>query len=184
MSSQSLAPPGPAASSRPAGARVWFDARIRPNQALSPTGMALVAAGLAATGTLVALLAARSGLGLSAVFVLAQVALALAMLVWKARSLSRNEEHVLLTDDAVIVTATTAAGSIRRALDPAWLRIERKAHPAVGCEQVILTSRGLRLPVAAPLSPTERSQFADALEAALTRRREGLWRCFETNDQG
>jgi uncharacterized membrane protein len=108
--------------------------------------------------------------------VFVEAALVLAILLRHDARLSSVEERLVLTDDRLLIFTSSDDSGPSSALDPAWLRLERRRHPAVGLERLTLISRGRRAVVASVLSPAERADLADALDAALLRRREGLWR--------
>ena len=152
--------------------RIWFEAVIRPNQAISKRGLALVAIGLFApaqnfSGVMVVL-----QLWLASLFLGGEALLAVAALYWCAKRLSETEEHVRLTDDALIVEALDKGKVVSsQTIQPTWAHIERRIDKDFGCIAAFVRVRRRFVPIARCVSPEERAQIADALEQALLRRK-------------
>jgi uncharacterized membrane protein len=163
--------------SAPESDRIWFDARVTPNQAMSRRGLALIGIALLAPaaifgGVMLALKAWPATLFLGAEAVLAVVAL-----YWCAKRLSEQSERVVLTDDALIIESWDQGRPVSvESIEPTWAHIERHERSDFGCEAafVRLRQRGIR--IAQALSPSERTQLADALELALHQRKTGFAR--------
>lgn len=151
--------------------RIWFDASITPSRSLRKQDAWLPVLLVLAPSSVLSALLLRMGLGLSALAALAQAAAALSAVFWKSRDLARVVERVQLTDQDLIVHSSGSITTRSLRLDPAWLRVERTVHAAVGCERLVLVSGGRRATIAACLSPDERAGLADALEDAIQRRR-------------
>jgi uncharacterized membrane protein len=58
-------------------------------------------------------------------------------------------------------------------LNPVWVKLDRVTHEEFGIEQLFLTSRGRRLPIASFLGPREKESFAAALVAAIGEAKRG-----------
>lgn len=142
--------------------RVWFDARITPNLAMSQKGLALVAFALLAPALLFSAIM-RGGVGCAGV-------------VLCAKRLSEQSERVLLTDNALLVEAWDQGAPSSERVEPTWARIERRMHDDFGCEAVFVRVRvrRRRIRIAQALSTKERLQLADALEHALHQRNFGF----------
>ncbi len=86
-------------------------------------------------------------------------------------------EHVTVTPSALTVRKVNHRGRVREyVLNPLWVRLEKQTHEAYGLERLALISRGRQLPIAAFLSPDDKSAFADALGRALGEARRGVTR--------
>lgn len=171
-------PPDAAATDANVGQRLWFDACITPSRSLDRQGLCVAGGALLLPTAILAALLLRAGLGLPALFLGIEAAVAVGLIAWKSRQLGQSEERVLLTDEALVVIASedpSTAPVIRR-LEPTWVRVERSHHPAVGCDSLSVRARGRRITLAAALGPDEREAFADALEQALARRRRDISR--------
>lgn len=152
--------------------RIWFDACIRPNCAMSDRGLALVALGLFAPSlTFGAVMLAARAWPASA-FLGGEALLVCAALYFSARRLKQQRERVLLTNDALTVESWDKGILLsRERVEPTWARVQRRMHPDFGCEALFVSVRGKAIRVADALSPPERAELADALEAALRRRK-------------
>lgn len=155
--------------------RIWFDARIRPNAAMSRRGLALVGAGLMAPALIFGVIMIIYEAWPATLFLGAEAALAVAALYWCAKRLSEQWERVLLTDHALVVEAWDQGKPIAtHQIDPTWASIERRVSRDFGCEAVFVRVRRRRVRIAQALSPKERVELADALEHALHQRKTGF----------
>lgn len=155
--------------------RLWFDAQVRPNRSLSPQGLRrlLLATGIGGLVAGIALMA--SGQWIAAGFLWLDLALLACALLASTVKL-RAVEHVRIDDSAISITRE-APGHPQETvgLPAAWARVIRVPHRQVeGLEAIQLSASGRTITIAAALAPWERPAFADALEAALARRRAGL----------
>jgi uncharacterized membrane protein len=86
-------------------------------------------------------------------------------------------EQVTVTPSELKVRKVSHRGEITEwALNPVWVRLERRTHEEFGIERLFLVSHGRRLAVASFLGPDEKASFANALAAALGEARRGLTR--------
>lgn len=155
--------------------RVWFDARIRPNAAMSRRGLALVGAGLMAPALIFGVIMLVYEAWPATLFLGVEAALAVIALYWCAKRLSEQWERVLLTDHALVVEAWDQGKPIAtEQIDPNWASIERRVSRDFGCEAVFVRVRRRRVRIAQALSPKERVELADALEHALHQRKTGF----------
>jgi uncharacterized membrane protein len=159
--------------------KVWFDAHIKPNAALSARGFALVGLAILAPSVLFGGLLSFMGAWPATVFLGAEALLALVALFWCAKRLRDQGERVVLTDDALIIESWDEARVVdRTCFEPSWLRVERRVDPNFGCEAVIIRSRQDHVRIGQALSPPERDSLASALEHALRQRKAGAARRF------
>lgn len=158
-----------------AHSRLWFDAQVRPNRSLSPQGLRrlLLATGIGGFVAGLALLAI--GQWIAAAFLWLDLGL-LAFALLASTVKLRAVEHVRIDDSAIsIIRETPGRPQETLGLPAAWARVIRVPHKQVeGLEAIQLTASGRTITIASALAPWERPAFADALEAALARRRAGL----------
>lgn len=155
--------------------RIWFDARIRPNAAMSRRGLALVGAGLMAPALIFGAIMLIYEAWPATLFLGAEAALAVVALYWCAKRLSEQWERVVLTDHALVVEAWDQGKPVAtERIDPTWASIERRVSRDFGCEAVFVRVRRRRVRIAQALSPKERVALADALERALHQRKTGF----------
>ncbi|MDX2274334.1 MAG: DUF2244 domain-containing protein [Hyphomonadaceae bacterium] len=155
--------------------RIWFDARIRPNAAMSRRGLALVSAGLMAPALIFAVIMLVYEAWPATLFPGAEAALAVVALYWCAKRLSEQWERVLLTDHALVVEPwDQGKPAAIEQIDPAWASIERRISTDCGCEAVFVRVRRRRVGIAQALNSKERVELADALEHALHQRKAGF----------
>lgn len=155
--------------------KVWFDAQIRPNSAMSERGLALVALGLLAPSVSFGIVMILIKAWPATVFLGGEAFLACGALYLCAKRLKEQSERLLLTNDALTVEAWDKGVLLsREQLEPTWARVDRRIHPDFGCEAVFVRARGRSIPVAQALSPPERASLADALENALIKRKRGF----------
>lgn len=156
-------------------ARVWFDASIRPNAAMSRRGLALVGAGLMAPALIFGAVMIAYEAWPATLFLGAEALLAVIALYWCAKRLSEQWERVVLTDDALVVESWDQGKPIAsECIDPTWASIERRMSRDFGCEAIFVRVRRRRVRIANSLSPKERVELADALENALHQRKTGF----------
>lgn len=157
--------------------RIWFDARIRPNAAMSRRGLALVGAGLMAPALIFGAIMLIYEAWPATLFLGAEAALAVVALYWCAKRLSEQWERVVLTDHALVVEAWDQGKPVAtERIDPTWASVERRVSRDFGCEAVFVRVRRRRVRIAQALSPPERAAFAQALENALHQRKTGFAR--------
>ncbi len=156
---------------RVAGGDLLFDAVLRPHRSLSPGGLVLLMAAVAAAGFF-------AGLAFwlrESWFVVGFFGLD-TLLIYLAYHLNyrsgRLLETVQLSDSELLVRRVSPSGKVEKwSFHPYWVRIELAA---LGDDdnRLILTSHGRRLAIGAFLTPGERVEFANALRAALGRQRQ------------
>lgn len=155
--------------------RIWFDACIRPNAAMSRSGLALVGAGLMAPALIFGVIMLVYEAWPATLFLGAEAALAVAALYWCAKRLSEQWERVVLTDHALVVVAWDRGKPVAiEQIDPTWASIERRISSDFGCEAIFVRVRRRRVRIAQALSPKERIELAAALEFALHQRKTGF----------
>lgn len=146
-----------------------FQAVITPHLSLSRRGALLVIAALAGLNAVTSgaclLLGAWPVVGFLGLDV---AAVALAFLLCR-RAANRREE-LLLTRAVLLIRDVPVSGPVRETrLDPYWTRLKRHLLDDEGMVALDLTSHGRSHRIASALSPSERAEFADALERALKR---------------
>jgi uncharacterized membrane protein len=83
-------------------------------------------------------------------------------------------EEVTVTASELKVRKVTHRGRVSEwTLNPVWVKLDRVTHEEFGIEQLFLTSRGRRLPIASFLGPQEKESFAAALGAAIGEAKRG-----------
>jgi uncharacterized membrane protein len=146
--------------------RVFFDAVLEPNRPLSPKGIAILLGLVGGVSFAAGIVFVLKGawpvmpfLGLDAIL----LGLALRANV-KA---SRRREHLLLTQEALLIERIGPKGQVKRVeINPYWLRVEHDDPELLGSE-LALVSRGRRWVIGAFLGAEERASLADALRRAL-----------------
>lgn len=157
--------------------RVWFDARVTPNQAMSRRGLMLIGAGLIAPAFIFSVVMIALKAWPASLFLGAEALMAVVALHWCARRLSEQWEQVRLTDTALVVESWDKGRIVAtERIDPTWAHVERRVDDDFGCESIFVRVRRRHVRVASALSPPERAAFADALENALHQRKAGFAR--------
>jgi uncharacterized membrane protein len=157
--------------------RIWFDARIAPNQAMSRRGLALIGAGLLAPAAIFSGFMIFMRAWPASLFLGGEALLAVVALYWCAKRLSEQWERVRLTDNALIVESWDQGRVVAtERIDPTWAHVERRIDRDYGCQAVFVRVRRRYVRLAAALSPPERAAFAQALENALHQRKTGFAR--------
>lgn len=158
-------------------ARVWFDARVTPNIAMSRRSLALVGAALLAPALFFGVVVLALNAWPVTIFLGAEAALAVVALYSCAKRLSEQWECVQLTDDALVVESWDQGRVVAaERIDPTWAHVERRVDRDFGCLAVFVRVRRRYTRIASVLSPPERAAFADALETALHQRKAGFAR--------
>jgi len=150
------------------GVPVLFEAMIVPHRSLSPRGLRILIAAIAALSALTTLrflqLRAWPVVGFSVV----EVALAILLLGLNARRL-RQSELVLLTDASLRLVRTDASGRRQTEdLPHGWLSVVLEDVPG-RVPRLMLVTRELRREVGASLGDAEKRDLAVALREALYR---------------
>lgn len=153
---------------------VLFQAMIVPHRSLSPRGLRGVTALILCCTALILvrvwLIRAWPVMGFGVV----EIGLAVTLLRWNARH-SRASELVLLTEEALSVVRTDAAGKRAESRLPvAWLNVILEETPGQ-VPRVLLAARAAREEIGAALGEAERRDLAQALRAALWRMRNPLF---------
>jgi len=153
---------------------VLFEAVIVPHRSLSARGRRILlgAIGLAC-GTSAAVF---MWLGAWPVGMFTGAELLLAAALFRMNALAaRSSELLLLTDDGLLVVRTSPRGARRTKLLPAdWLSVRLQERPG-RVPALLLVGRGSSEEVASSLGEDEKRDLAQALAAALHRRRNPLF---------
>jgi uncharacterized membrane protein len=155
--------------------RVWFDADVRPNRSLTGQGLKRLALAMLALATVMCTGLVLFGQWIAAGFLILDFGLLGVAFLANTRSL-RATERVRIEDDALVVERRQPGRPPeRRILSAGWARVLRMPHrQTTGLEAVAICVGQEKVFVGAALAPWERPHFADALEAALIRRKTGL----------
>jgi uncharacterized membrane protein len=152
------------------GAKLYFEAELRPHRSLSRKALILVFCGMAAGSlyvtTLMYLLGAWPVIGFNG----ADIALA-GLLFWLNSRAARAREIIRLSDTALSITNISPAGRTHHAtLSPDWARVELQEHPA-SVPALFIRARGATQEIGRHLGEAQKRDLAVALERALARRR-------------
>lgn len=149
---------------------VHFDAVLRPNRSLGGRGFVALMIGLAAISFAGGI--AFVSVGAWPVFGFLGIDVLLIYAAFRASYRSgRLVETVRLTDDALEVRRVDAYGrGAAWRVPPLWARVEIDNPGEHDC-RVTVRSHGQSVVLGAFLSPSERRDLAEALRAALARRR-------------
>jgi uncharacterized membrane protein len=153
-----------------------FSAVLRPHRSLGRTGflvLMLVYGSLSfAGGVEFAMMGAWPIFGI--------MALAVLLLYWAFRvnyARAAAYEEVTVTPSVLSVRKVSHRGRVSEyALNPLWVRLEKKVHEDYGIERLFLVSRGRELTLASFLGPDEKARFAKALLGALNEAKRGVTR--------
>lgn len=156
-----------------ASPRLWFDAELRPHNALSRRGFALIMA-VAITISLTLSLIFFS-LGAWPIFGFLGVDMVLLYLAFRTvHRRGQMHETVRLDNRQLTVDRHRPGMKPRRwVFEPTWLKV-RVERPDDHDAKIILSSHGAALAIGHFLSPPEKRAFAEALKAALARRQAGI----------
>ncbi|MBD3770548.1 MAG: DUF2244 domain-containing protein [Rhodobacterales bacterium] len=163
------------ASSGEEAGHVWLDVFITPNVSLNNRVAFILAGSLVLPGAMICLATAWMGAWLvTPLVMLSEIALG-GLILWHARSLGQYGQRVCLTDASLFVeTRHRPADAIERSeLSPHWLRVDRVNNTGQGCDALLLRSGPRQIEIGSVLSPPERTSLADAIEAAIQKRRSG-----------
>ena len=163
------------ASSGEEAGHVWLDVFITPNVSLNNRVAFILAGSLVLPGAMICLATAWMGAWLvTPLVMLSEIALG-GLILWHARSLGQYGQRVCLTDTSLFVeTRHRPADAIERSeLSPHWLRVDRVNNTGQGCDALLLRSGPRQIEIGSVLSPPERTSLADAIEAAIQKRRSG-----------
>ena len=155
--------------------RIWLDVVVTPNVSLNNRVALILAASLILPGSMICAATAWMGAWLVTPLVfLSEIALG-GLILWHARSLGQYRQRVCLTDTSIIVETRnrTADAVIRSKISPHWLRVDRVNDTGRGCDSLVLHAGPRHVEIGSVLSPPERASLADAIEAALQKRRRG-----------
>lgn len=143
-----------------------FEALVVPHRSLSPRGMWWLTGVIGLLGAVLAFRFWLVGAWPVTLFSAMELGLAVALL-WVSGRPARSGELILLTESAVRIRRTSAAGQREeRAIPSAWLNVvlEERAGRVSG---LLLVARGVREEIGATLGEAERRDLARALSAAL-----------------
>jgi uncharacterized membrane protein len=151
--------------------RLYIDATIRPNRALSDRGLTLIMTALIAISFAAGVSFLMMGAWPVVGFFGLDIVLIWVALRYTARRLDRELETIAVSGRIIHVSRMDARGQTRHwSVSPAFAKvevIESEDFPP----QVSLVCGGARLPIGTALSPTERLSLAKALETAIQRAR-------------
>jgi uncharacterized membrane protein len=146
---------------------LYLDAELRPNRSLSPRGFVVLISVITAINVVSALVFLRLGAALVAPF-LGMAVLAIVVAFLASFRAGRVVERVQVTAGQVKVTCETPrARTVVWESPTAFTRVDTVRDEDDRMTQVVLALSAKRRTVAAALSPTERGEFARALEAAI-----------------
>lgn len=146
--------------------RIYFDAILEPNKALGPRGLALVIGLVALVSFCAGILFALRGAWPVTPFFGADVLL-LALAMRASVRNSKRREHLLLTNEKLLIERQGARGDVgREEINPYWLCVDHDDPELLGSE-LALVSRGRRWIVGSFLGAEERANVAAALRRAL-----------------
>lgn len=155
--------------------RIWFDAWITPNCAMSQRGLAVVSLALVLPALLFGAFLLMFRAWPATLFLGGEAILATIALHWRAVRLREQGERIVLTDDALTVEAWDRGRvAWRMRLEPTWARVSKTMLADSGCEAVFVHSHRRSIRIAHALSPGERATLAEALETALFQRKSQL----------
>jgi uncharacterized membrane protein len=143
-----------------------FEAVIVPHRSLTPRGLRLVIGLICLLCGLTAFRFWLIGAWPVVIFSVAEVGLAVLLLLVNARQV-RASELILLTERTLRVVRTTAGGRrVERELSPGWLNVTLEEMPG-RAPRLVLVARGVREEIGTALGESERRDLARALGAAL-----------------
>lgn len=146
--------------------RIFFDAVLEPNRPLSPKGIAIVLGLVGGVSFIAGIVFVAKGAWPVMPFLGADAFLLGLALRTSVRA-SRRREHLLLTQDTLLIERIGPKGEIKRVeINPYWLRVEHDDPELLGSE-LALVSRGRRWVIGAFLGAEERASLAEALRRAL-----------------
>lgn len=153
---------------------VLFQAMIVPHRSLSPRGVRAVIGLILGCTALILLrvwfIRAWPVMGFGVV----EIGLAVTLLWWNARR-SRASELVLLTEEALSVARTDAAGrQTKLRLPVGWLNVLLAETPGQ-VPRLLLTAHGIHEEIACALGEAEKRDLAVALRDAMWRMRNPLF---------
>jgi uncharacterized membrane protein len=150
---------------QPPNGTVFMDAVLRPNRSLSVKAFTLLIGVFVLINAAIGVMFALQG----AYPVLAFLALDVVLVIVAFRINYRDgraQERVQVAEDRVHVVRRPVTGAEAHwIVNPAWARVEPEDSA------VRVAAGGRHLDIAAFLSPEERAEFADALEAAIRKAR-------------
>jgi uncharacterized membrane protein len=152
------------------GAKLYFEAELRPHRSLSRRALLLVLGGMVLGSlyvtTLMYFLGAWPVIGFNG----ADIALA-ALLFWLNTRAARAREIIRLSDEALEITNVAPSGRQEQVtLSPDWARVELQERPA-SVPALILRTRGGTREIGRQLGEAQKRDLAEALDRALERRR-------------
>jgi uncharacterized membrane protein len=152
------------------GAKLYFEAELRPHRSLSRRALCCVFAGMAAASlyvtTAMYLLGAWPVIGFNG----ADIALA-GLLFWLNMRAARAREIIKLSDAALEITRIAPSGKREQiTLSPDWARVELEERQA-SVPVLFLRTRGAVAEVGRQLGEAQKRDLADAITRALARRR-------------
>ena len=156
----------------PSGAdqNIAFDAVLRPHRSLGPHGFVILMTAVVAVSFVAGVVFLSIGAWPVPGFLGLDVLLIYAAFRVNYRA-ARRYETVRLDAAGLTVRAVDPKGTARTwTFDPYWVRVTVD-ELETGSNRVVLSSHGRYLNVGGFLTPDERSEFADALRAALLKYR-------------
>lgn len=155
--------------------RVFMDAEIRPNRSLSERGFIILICIITVLNCCSAAVFLSVGATLIPIFLGADV-LAIAVAFMVSFAAGRQIERVLVTDRAVqVIRETPRWRQVVWESPTAFTRVSVRTEEDDRAIDVRLALSNRDAPVAAALNPTERAEFARALDAAIRKARAARW---------
>jgi uncharacterized membrane protein len=153
---------------------VLFEAMIVPHRSLSPSGLRVLIAVIAASSALTMLRFLLLHAWPVVAFSVVEVAFAILLLRLNARR-ARQSELVLLTESGLRLIRTDASGRKQsESLPHSWLNVVLEDVPG-RVPRLLLVARELRREIGATLGEAEKRDLALALNAALYRIRNKIF---------
>lgn len=153
-----------------------FSAVLRPHRSLGSTGFLVL---MLVYGVL-SFVGGIAFIAMGAWPVFGVMSLAVFLLYWAFRvnyARAAAYEEVIVTPSVLSVRKVSHRGRVHEyALNPLWVRLEKKVHEEYGIERLFLVSRGRELTLASFLGPNEKARFAKALMGALNEAKRGVTR--------
>jgi uncharacterized membrane protein len=152
-----------------------YEAILRPQRSLSPRALFGVGAALAAGGAYMAVLMLSLGAWPVIGFTVADTAL-LALLLWLHHRRGRECEIIQVSEHSLRVIRIAASGQTSATdLSPAWASARLEERPGT-TPRLLLGARGERIEVGRHLGDAQKRALAQALDEALARRTQPLFR--------
>lgn len=143
-----------------------FDAVLYPNRSLPPFGFMILMLAVVSVSAAIGAGFALAGAWPVTGFLGLDVLLLFLAFRWNYRE-GRRTETIRLDRDGLLIRRTEPGGQVRSwRFEPYWVRVKMEGPPGPG-SRLVLSSHGTSLVIGAFLTPSERVEVAQALQAAL-----------------